>query len=284
MQRSDRQPNRWRRSSWACRPFSKLQWGWRPRAPKRSANGQARIGFARASPGRLFIRLIAGNSCRFSSVTRVRRSRLADLACELFEEVGAREVELQHADLHGLVIGSNDLRPSHCPVPGHRPCRIARFARGAGIRKSRQYNTGRFPAPAICGVETASLLHLKTGLKFDIAYRNPLGRRAGRTGFDWVAGPVSPQLGQRLAFIIYTGLEIRRLGAGRSRRLFSLTHAFDIGFWQGSVGRDGQMRQEGQSADTCEMRSGRDRCARGRRRGAPCPDHRNQSATWRDPV
>jgi hypothetical protein len=90
-----------------------------------------------------------------------------------------------------------DLRPSHSPVPGHRPCRIARFARGTGVR----------------GVETASRLHLKTGLKFDIAYRNAIGHRAGRTGFDWVAGPISPQLVQRLAFIIYTGLEIRRCRA-----------------------------------------------------------------------
>src|ERR1700677_2736487 len=88
--------------------------------------------------------------------------------------------------------------------PQSRPgASIARFARGTGIR----------------GVETASRLHLKTRLKFDIACRNPIGRRAGRTGFDWVAGPISPQLVQRFAFIIYTGLEIRRLRVGRSRRL-----------------------------------------------------------------
>src|ERR1700691_5146024 len=109
------------------------------------------------------------------------------------------------------------LRPSHSPVPMHRPCRIARFARGT----------------AIPSVETASRLHLKTGLKFDIAYRHPIGLRAGRTSVGWKPGPFLPQLVERLAFIVYAGLERRRLGFWKSRRLRISTHAFDIDCWQG---------------------------------------------------
>jgi hypothetical protein len=53
-------------------------------------------------------------SCRFSSVTRVRRSRLADLACELFEEVGASKIDR----LRGVKGAPPDpAYPSSCKIP-----------------------------------------------------------------------------------------------------------------------------------------------------------------------
>jgi hypothetical protein len=89
------------------------------------------------------------NLAACSSVTRVRRSRLADLACELFEEVGAREIALQHADLHGPVIGSQWRATS-------------RGAWSAGFRIQQRAMATLFRQPAAsCSIPKASTAQIR---------------------------------------------------------------------------------------------------------------------------
>ncbi len=162
--------------------------------------------------------------------------------CRCASARGGRDPVRRLSSLHrqNNASGGSIIRSARASPHGRWRCHSIAGRRGAGPR-------------ALDG-EVSSRLHVKTGLKFDIAYRNPIGLRASHTVIGRVAGPFSPQLVERLAFIVYAGLESRRLGFGKNRGLRILTHAFDIGCWEAihGSGREGQMRQECQSADTCE--------------------------------
>src|ERR1700733_783520 len=104
MRRSDRQPNRWRRPSWAYRPFSKL----RPRAPKRV--GKFRLGlacksqsgplihppqFARNST-HVFVPLLVSDACAALSP---RGSRLRAFEARLADEEAVRSRTIKTRDV-----------------------------------------------------------------------------------------------------------------------------------------------------------------------------------------